>query len=134
MAKTSDSQHSIRQYSTFTLWIGLISVLLLLLVLLESICIGILYIHDYLKGYSDVSTFAKEHLLTKLFVPFPPAGERVLCQQALSAKQKRSALRVTTRQGLLQMVDGGLFSKAKTDRSTCKVRLFALGRGPYPKA
>jgi hypothetical protein len=73
LAKTSDRQRSIRQDSTLTLWIGLISVLLLLPVLLESICIGILYINDYLKGNYDISTFAKEHLLTRVFVLNPPA-------------------------------------------------------------
>jgi hypothetical protein len=73
MAKTSDNQRSTRQYSTLTLWIGLISVVLLSTVLLESICVGILYINDhYLKGKNTIS-FAKEHLLTKFFGLDPPA-------------------------------------------------------------
>jgi hypothetical protein len=43
------------------------------MVLLESICVGIIYINDnYLKGKNTIS-FAKEHLLTKFFGPGPPA-------------------------------------------------------------
>lgn len=43
MAKITFGQRSGRQYSTTVLWIGLISVLLLLAVLIESVCLGILY-------------------------------------------------------------------------------------------
>ena len=67
MATITDRRHSGR-VSAPILWIGLISVLLLLAVLTESMCLGILYV---LKG-TDTSAFAKEHLLTRPFAPSFP--------------------------------------------------------------
>jgi hypothetical protein len=72
MAKITDRQRSVRRYSTTILWLSLIAFLLLLAVLLESVCLGILYVDDSLKG-RDNSFFAEEHLLTRLFVSTPPA-------------------------------------------------------------
>lgn len=72
MAKIIDSQKSARRYSNTILWISSISVLLILAILLESVCLGILYINNSLKG-RDNSSFANEHLLTRAFVSAPPA-------------------------------------------------------------
>ena len=72
MAKITDGQRSGRQYSTPILWISLISVLLLLAVFMESMCLGILYVNNFLKG-TDTRLFAKEHLLTRPFASTPPA-------------------------------------------------------------
>jgi hypothetical protein len=65
-------QSSDYQYSTTIFRISLIAVFLILAVLLESVCLCILYVNDSLKG-RDTRSFAKEHLLTKLFVSTPPA-------------------------------------------------------------
>lgn len=70
MARIPERQRSIRQYSTTNLWIGLIAALLLSAILLESVCLGLLYVDESLKG-RDTSAFAKTHLLTKLFVSTP---------------------------------------------------------------
>jgi hypothetical protein len=72
MAKIIDSQRSVRRYSNTILWISSIFVLLILAVLLESVCLGILYINNSLKG-RDNSSFANEHLLTRPFVSGTPA-------------------------------------------------------------
>jgi len=66
MAMLTDRQRLSRQYSTTNLWIGLIVTLLLLAILLESVCLGILYVTDSRKG------FAETHLLTRHFVATPP--------------------------------------------------------------
>jgi hypothetical protein len=50
-----------------------ISVLVTLAVLLESVCLGILYVNNSLRG-KDNSSFANEHLLTRLFVSAPAAS------------------------------------------------------------
>ena len=71
MAKIIDTQRSSRRYSTTNLWIGLIAALLLLAILLESICLGILYVNDSLTGRST-NAFARTHLLTRLFEPAEP--------------------------------------------------------------
>ena len=68
--KITDRQHSSRQYSITNLWIGLIAALLLIPILLESLCLGILYVTGSLNG-EDTSAFAKQHLLTRLFVSTP---------------------------------------------------------------
>jgi hypothetical protein len=60
-----------RGYSTTNLWIGLIVALLVLAILLEAVCLGILYINDSLKG-NYTREFAERHLLTRLFVSTPP--------------------------------------------------------------
>ncbi len=68
-----DKQRSVRRYSTMILWTSSISALVILAVLLESVCLGILYVNNSLEG-KDNSSFANEHLLTRLFVsvPAPP--------------------------------------------------------------
>jgi hypothetical protein len=71
MAKMTDGQRSSRQYSTTNLWIGLIAALLFLATLMESLCLGILYVNDSIKG-KDTSAFINSHLLTRLFRPTPP--------------------------------------------------------------
>jgi hypothetical protein len=68
VAKKTNTQYSNRPIN---LWIGLIAALLLLAILLESVCLGILYVNDSLKG-NDISAFADRHLLTQLFVSGPP--------------------------------------------------------------
>ena len=70
MAKVTHRQHLSRQYSTINLWIGLFASLLLWAILLESVCLGILYVSDSLRN-KDISAFAKTHLLTRLFVSTP---------------------------------------------------------------
>jgi hypothetical protein len=70
MTTTIDGQRPGRQYSATSLWIGLISALLFLVILLESACLGILYVNDTLDG-KDVSAFARGHLLTRLFASTP---------------------------------------------------------------
>ena len=80
MATKTNRQRSSRQYSTINLWIGLIAALLLLAILLESVCLGILYVNDSLKG-NNTSRFAEKHLLTRLFVstqPNPVPGKHFL--------------------------------------------------------
>ena len=67
-----DKQSSVRRYSTTILWISAIFLLVILAVLLESVCLGILYVNNSLKG-KDNSSFANEHLLTRLFVSAPVA-------------------------------------------------------------
>src|SRR5262249_31679377 len=58
--------------ATTILWISLISITLLLAVLMESMCLGILYVTNSLKG-KDTSLFANQHLLTSPFASAPPA-------------------------------------------------------------
>src|SRR5712671_4822509 len=70
MAKIADRPSG--RVSTTILWISLISVTLLLAVLMESMCLGILYVTDTLKG-KDTSLFAKQHILTSPFASTPPA-------------------------------------------------------------
>ena len=71
MATITDKQRLSRQYSTTNLWIGLLAALLLLTIVLESVCLGLLYVNDYLKG-NDTSAFAERHLLTRPFLSTPP--------------------------------------------------------------
>ena len=70
MTKITSKHWPVRQYSNTTLWVSLISTSLLLAVLVESVCLGILYVNNSLRG-RDNSNFAKEHLLTSLFVSAP---------------------------------------------------------------
>src|SRR5438034_2036079 len=70
MMKISDEPRLGRQHSTTALWISKILVLLLAAVFLESICLGIIYLNDSLKG-KDTSLFFEEHILTKPFVSNP---------------------------------------------------------------
>ena len=51
-------------------WISLIVVPIVLLVALESVCLGIVYFYNSLSGRSNAS-FAPNHLLTRLFAPAP---------------------------------------------------------------
>jgi lysophospholipase L1-like esterase len=74
---TTARQHPTYQYSTTYLWFGLIAAPLLLAILLESLCLGILYINDSVKGV-DTGTFAERHLLTRLFVSTPPEAQSTL--------------------------------------------------------
>jgi hypothetical protein len=53
------------------LGIASIAALLLLILLLEFVFLGVLYVSDTQNG-RDTSGFAREHLLTSLFVPTPP--------------------------------------------------------------
>jgi len=79
--------HPTHQYSTTTLWFGLIGALLLSAVLLETLCLGILYINDFVKG-AYTSDFAEMHLLTKLFVSTPPdpvSGKKFLGKVSANA-------------------------------------------------
>jgi hypothetical protein len=71
MAKIIDRRR-LGRVSTPVLWISLMSVMLLLAVFTESMCLGILYVNDSLKGI-DTSLFAKEHLLTSPFASTPPS-------------------------------------------------------------
>ena len=66
----SEQKHSEHQYSKTILWISLISVPLISMIFLESLCLGVLYAHDSLTG-KDTSTFAKEHILTSPFASTP---------------------------------------------------------------
>jgi hypothetical protein len=72
MGMIADIERSEHQYSTAVLWLGAIFALLFLVLLIELVCLGILYVSNSLKGV-DNSQFAQEHLLTGLFVPLPPA-------------------------------------------------------------
>jgi hypothetical protein len=72
MMKISDEPRLGRQHSTTALWISKILVSLLAAILLESVCLGIIYLNDSLKG-KDTSLFFEEHILTKPFVS-DPAG------------------------------------------------------------
>jgi len=69
--KTTEGSRAIQQYSTTSLSIGVIAALLVLPILLESVCLGILYVNDFLKG-RNTSSFAETHLLTKQFISTPP--------------------------------------------------------------
>src|SRR5262249_26270178 len=70
MGKIIDRQRSVRRCSTTIRCISLIFVILILTVLLESVCLGILYVKESLNS-EDNSSFANEHLLTRLFVSAP---------------------------------------------------------------
>src|SRR5262249_54552270 len=70
MTKITDEPRSGGQYSPTILWISLFSVLLLLAVFLESLCLGVLYLNDSLKG-KDKNLFLEEHILTKPFASNP---------------------------------------------------------------
>ena len=67
LERLTDGQFSGRQYSNTILWISLISVPLLSAILLESLCLGILYVHDSLKVNDNIRFFAEEHILTRPF-------------------------------------------------------------------
>src|SRR5262245_50921099 len=71
MTKTTDRHGSAPQHSTTILWISLVSIVLLLAILLESVCLAILYVNNSLKG-QDNSMFAQKHFLTSLLVSSPP--------------------------------------------------------------
>src|SRR5262249_36026556 len=66
MKKIVDARHS-RRYRKALLWSGLFIFSLLFTVFLESLCVGIVYLTDSLKG-KDTSRFVEKHILTS---PFP---------------------------------------------------------------
>lgn len=70
MTKVADGRPPSPRYSTRVLWISSIFVLLVLAVMLEAMCLGILYFYNSLSGISNVA-FARNHLLTRLFTPAP---------------------------------------------------------------
>jgi hypothetical protein len=70
--ETTERPHSSHQYSTTSLSIGVIAALLVLPILMESVCLGILYVNEFLKG-RDTSSFAVKHLLTRQFISAPPS-------------------------------------------------------------
>lgn len=72
MRKLEDTRHSTRQYSEKILFVAFFTAIILLAVLLECVCLGILYVNESLKG-RDTSMFAAEHLLTRPFVSSPIA-------------------------------------------------------------
>jgi len=69
--KTTERPRPSHQYSTTSLSIGVIAALLVLPILVECVCLGILYVDEFLKG-RDTSSFAVKHLLTKQFMSTPP--------------------------------------------------------------
>ena len=66
----TDGRRSGRQYSTRVLAISSIFVLSIFAVVLESICLGALYLYDSLSG-KDNRGFSQNHVLTSLFVAAP---------------------------------------------------------------
>ena len=79
---TTARQHPTHQYSTTNRWFGLIAALVLLAIMLESLCLGILYINDSVGGI-DTSAFAERHLLTRLFVSTPPEAQFFIADDLL---------------------------------------------------
>lgn len=70
MTKVADGPPPGHRYSTRVLWISSILVLLVLAVMLEAMCLGILYSYNSLSGRSN-RAFVRNHLLTSLFAPAP---------------------------------------------------------------
>jgi len=68
MAEVLEASDAGRQNSAGFFWISLIVVPLVLLVVLEAVCLGILYFYNSLSGKSNAG-FARNHLLTGLFAP-----------------------------------------------------------------
>jgi hypothetical protein len=68
MAEVLEASDGGRQNSARFFWISLIVVPLVLLVILEAVCLGILYFYNSLSGKSNAG-FARNHLLTGLFAP-----------------------------------------------------------------
>jgi hypothetical protein len=91
MAKIAASRaRSDHRYSTTILWISLLTALLLIPVLLETVSLGVLYANDFLKG-KDTSKFAKRHLLTRLFAstsPGPVAGKKFVSDLRFDVLQR----------------------------------------------
>jgi hypothetical protein len=80
MEKRAYELSSGQPYSTSMLWIGLFSALLLFAIVVEAVCVGIIYVSNSLRGI-DNSMFAQEHFLTNIFVSTPPSpvpGKRFL--------------------------------------------------------
>jgi hypothetical protein len=65
----TDNQRTTRRSAT-VLWVSSISLLVGFAVLLEAICLGILYVSRSIRGI-DTSTFVEDHLLTRPFAPTP---------------------------------------------------------------
>jgi hypothetical protein len=65
-----DGRESARRHSDRTLWIALIFIVLALAIILESICLGALYLYNSLSGNGN-DRFAQNHLLTSLLVSAP---------------------------------------------------------------
>jgi hypothetical protein len=70
MTNLANGRDSRQQYSDRTLWAASIFVLLALAIILESICLGSLYIYNWLSGQGNRG-FAQNHILTSLFVSAP---------------------------------------------------------------
>lgn len=70
MRMAMDKPQSGRRYSDRTLWAILIFALFALAIVLESICLGVLYLYNARRGSGNVG-FAQNHLLTRLFVSAP---------------------------------------------------------------
>ena len=70
MTEVVESSDAGQQNSVRFFWISLIITPLVLLVILEAVCLGILYFYNSLGGKSNAA-FARNHLLTRLFAPAP---------------------------------------------------------------
>jgi hypothetical protein len=70
MTKAADGSLRARQYSTPMLRVSLVVVPIVLLIVLESLCLGVLYVYNSVSGTSNAA-FARNHLLTRLFAPAP---------------------------------------------------------------
>ena len=68
MAEVLEASNAGRQSFARFFWVSLIIVPVVLLVVLEAVCLGVLYFYDSLSGKSHVA-FARNHLLTRLFAP-----------------------------------------------------------------
>ena len=73
MAKTPSKRPGGLHYRPTVFWISLISLPLILLILLEAVCLGVLYVRNSIKEV-DNSKFVREHFLTSIFAstPTPP--------------------------------------------------------------
>lgn len=70
MTQVTDGKQSGHQYSSRILWVSLIVISLVLMIILESMCLGVLYLYNSLSGRGN-RAFARNHLLTSLFAPAP---------------------------------------------------------------
>jgi hypothetical protein len=70
MTEVLEASDAGRQNRARFFWISLIIVPLVLLVVVEAMCLGILYFYNSLSGKSNAA-FARNHLLTRVFAPTP---------------------------------------------------------------
>lgn len=68
MTEVLESSDAGRRNSARFFWISLIIIPFVLLVVLEAVCLGILYFYDSLSGKGNAA-FTRNHLLTRLFAP-----------------------------------------------------------------